>query len=158
MRILSANSALGLVRPQAITTGGNDDSTPASLTNDPRTASSSSSIAADTNPASNPTAPSTASTHQPTKISDLKPRVLPRLTGEHRKCCFYGYRWCCYAEGCVVHTQCGYDLRVHVKKAHRELAASFDYSRLVHRSNQEARAWAEGNYMDDDGGDDYNEG
>ena len=57
-----------------------------------------------------------------------------------------------------MHTQCGYDLRVHVKKAHRELVASFDYSRLVHRSDQEARAWAEGTHMDDDGDDDYNEG
>jgi hypothetical protein len=59
-----------------------------------------------------------------------------------------------------VHTQCGYDLRVHVKKAHRELAASFDYSRLVHRRDQEARAWAEGTLMDDDGDDDgdYNKG
>src|SRR5271163_1148356 len=136
MRILSANSAMGLARPQAITTTttGSGDPTTASPTNDPPTASSSSSVAADTTPASNPTAPSTASTatdttstRQPTKINDLRPRVLPRLTGEHRKCCFYGYRWCCYAEGCVVHTQCGYDLRVHVKKAHRELVASFDY-------------------------------
>ena len=57
-----------------------------------------------------------------------------------------------------MHTQCGYDLRVHVKKAHRELAASFDYSTLVHRSDQEARAWAEGTHMDGDGDDDYHEG
>src|SRR5947209_3353185 len=116
MRVLSANSAVRLVRTQAITTTTttttssrrNGDPTTSSLTNNPPTASSSSNAVIDTTPVSNPTASSTTSTaiartsiSQPTKIGNLRPRVLPRLTGEHRKCCFYGYRWCCYIDSCV---------------------------------------------------------
>jgi hypothetical protein len=65
-------------------------------------------------------------------------------------CCFYGYKWCCYVQGCLTYTQCGYDLRVHFRKAHSEQMASFNFARLIHRTEQEAKAWAEGEDMGDD--------
>jgi hypothetical protein len=41
--------------------------------------------------------------------------------------------------------------RVYVKKLHRELSTPFDHSKLNHRSDQEARNWAEETHMGDDG-------
>jgi len=95
---------------------------------------------------------SSAAKAQTSTISDLKPRVLSRLTGNHRTCCFYGYKWCCYAQGCLKYTQCGHDLRVHFRKAHGGQVASFNFARLIHRTEQEAKAWAEGEEMGDDDG------
>ena len=89
-------------------------------------------------------------TARATQISDLRPRVLSRLSGAHRACCFYGYEWCCHALGCVKYSQCGHDIRAHFRKVHREQAASFDFAKLVHRAEQEAKAWAEGEDMDVD--------
>jgi hypothetical protein len=130
-------------------------STTASTTSIPPSAQSTASTPTSTAPEAASTTVSTAtvvasSTPHTTKIGDLRPRVLPRPTGQHRSCCFSGYRWCCYAENCVVHTQCGHDLRVHFKKAHGGQVASFDFARLVHRTEQEAMAWAQGEDMDED--------
>lgn len=157
-RVLDAHSAVG--RPalgdsdptatstSSIVAGSSSRSTAVveSTSNSAEAGSSSYPTAASTS--SNP--PSAAATGQTTKISDLRPRVLPRLTGEHRTCCFYGYKWCCYAQGCLKYAQCGYDLRVHFRKAHRGQAAPFNFARLVHRTEQEAKAWAEGEGMEED--------
>jgi hypothetical protein len=164
MRVLSTNSALGLLAlannnhteafnssdtvdvTAAAAATTSDSTTATGSSNHANLASTSNAVAASTS--SNATG-ATSTTHV-TKISDLRPRVLQRLTGDHRACCFHGYRWCCYVEGCLKHTQCGHDLRVHFRKDHHGQAASFDFARLVHRTKQEAEAWVGGEDMDED--------
>jgi hypothetical protein len=156
-RVLDAHSAVGLpalasndstATSPSVVAGSSSSSSPVeeSTSNTVEAASSSYPTAASTSPSPS----SSAATAQTTKITDLRPRVLSRLTGQHRTCCFYGYKWCCYAQGCLKYTQCGHDLRVHFRQAHPGQAASFNFARLVHRTEQEAKAWAEGEEMDVD--------
>ena len=86
-------------------------------------------------------------------IMALQSAVPRKAKGLHHACCFDGYTWCCYAENCMVHMKCAYDLRSrHFTKTHPEQAAGFDFARLVQRTVDGARAWAErGVVVIDDG-------
>ena len=76
-------------------------------------------------------------------IMTLQSAVPRKANGLHRACCFDGYTWCCYAENCMVHMKCAYDLRTrHFATAHPEQAAGFDFAKLVQRTVDGARAWA----------------
>ena len=52
----------------------------------------------------------------------------------HKKCCFPGYQFRCYVDGCHVAMACAADMKVHVTKKHEDepVGEDFDYGKLVH--------------------------
>jgi hypothetical protein len=88
------------------------------------------------------------------KVEDDSTRSLDRLTsigadtppprlGTHQNyCCFNGYRWCCYAEGCIEHVRCRRDVRVHFKDKHRSQLRNFVYTKVMKKTPEEAEVWA----------------
>jgi hypothetical protein len=78
----------------------------------------------------------------------------PRLNTHQNYCCFDGYRWCCYAEGCIEHLRCRRDIRVHFRDKCRSQFHTFVYAKMVKRTVEEAEVWSnrfhEEQYIDDE--------